>query len=502
MRQLVFRGFKGLANETTAAGLATWSVVLVSCAAVWTARRGSGTGGEESPAGQWLTDGGGGDAPPGRSEPHLDRGVKNRATVEASARPARQMQPLSPHRHDVLTAGRRVPWWQGFRQRLQHRRGDRERLWSRSSTLRQQPAVGQRGVMCRGDDRDTVIAPTDAGRYIVYAVSWDGRLRAGRGDEYRCNAADLLRRTGSLWLNLWKGSSARRSGLRQQRMRLRLRPGDESRACFPVAGSRLRSSIGKDGTVYAGSGDGDYYPERQIYGQSIIGVKQNPATKALELKDWYTPSNAFWLRKRDLDMNVTGPIFDFKGKEYLVQSSKECRLWLLDTSALGGEDHRTPVYRTPLICNEDVNFAAAGTWGALATWEEANGTRWILVPFWGPKHSQFTAPIEYGDVVRGAVAAFKMEDKAGKIVLTPPGSRATWIRPSLPSSPTGSFSPMAAARTPRRPTSISVSGSTPRPTGSPSRRTPRSTRSTHAPARSSGRAGIKSRRSTTSAGSR
>ena len=182
---------------------------------------------------------------------------------------------------------------------------------------------------------------------------------------------------------------------------------------------RTGPSIGKDGTVYAGTGDGDYYPERQIYGQSIIGVKQNPQTKALELKDWYAPSNAFWLRKRDLDMNVTGPIFDFKGKEYLVQSSKECRLWLLDTSALGGEDHRTPVYRTPLICNEDVNFAATGTWGALASWEDANGTRWVLVPFWGPKHSQFSAPIEYGDVVRGAVAAFKMEDKAGKVVLTP-----------------------------------------------------------------------------------
>ena len=118
-------------------------------------------------------------------------------------------------------------------------------------------------------------------------------------------------------------------------------------------------------------------------------------------------------------MNVTGPVFDYKGKEYLVQSSKECRLWLLDTSALGGEDHRTPVYRSPLICNEDVNFAATGTWGALATWEEANGTRWILVPFWGPKHSQFTAPIGSGDVVRGGVAAFKMEDKAGKVVLTP-----------------------------------------------------------------------------------
>ena len=62
--------------------------------------------------------------------------------------------------------------------------------------------------------------------------------------------------------------------------------------------------MAKDGTVYAGSGDGDYYPERQIYGQAIIGVKQNPEIKALERKDWYAPWNAFWLRKRDLDMTV------------------------------------------------------------------------------------------------------------------------------------------------------------------------------------------------------
>jgi len=145
------------------------------------------------------------------------------------------------------------------------------------------------------------------------------------------------------------------------------------------------------------------------------------------MTDWYAPSNAYWLRKRDLDMNATGPVFDFKGKEYTVQSSKECRIWLLDTSALGGEDHRTPVYRTPLVCNEEVQFAAAGVWGALATWEESNGSRWILMPFWGPKHSKFEAPIEHGHVMHGAVAAFKLEDKAGKVQLTPAWiSRNMW----------------------------------------------------------------------------
>src|SRR5438128_2448007 len=143
----------------------------------------------------------------------------------------------------------------------------------------------------------------------------------------------------------------------------------------------LGPSIGKDGRVYAGSGDGDYFPERQIFGQAIIAAKQNPATKAMEMQDWFAPANAFWLRKRDLDMNVTGPVFEYKGREYTAQSSKECRIWLLDTSALGGEDHRTPVAQTPLVCNEEVQFASAGPWGALATWEDKDGARYVLMPF-------------------------------------------------------------------------------------------------------------------------
>ena len=102
-----------------------------------------------------------------------------------------------------------------------------------------------------------------------------------------------------------------------------------------------------------------------------------------------------------------------------MHSSKECRIWLLDTSALGGEDHRTPVYRTPLVCNEEVQFAAAGPWGALSTWEDTDGTRWMLMPFWGPKHSKFKAEREYGEVVKGAIAAFKLEPKNGKLQLTP-----------------------------------------------------------------------------------
>jgi hypothetical protein len=295
------------------------------------------------------------------------------------------------------------------------------------------------GPLCPGGQTATPIAvPTETpGKYKIYAISWDGRLRTldpATGEEVAPPEPFLPPNGKPYSLNihnnvLYTTTAQGCGGTPNQFYGYDLAT-KKVGSFNPGSGGlwpRLGPSIGKDGSVYAGSGDGDYYPERQIYGQAIIAVKQNPETKALEMTDWYAPSNAYWLRKRDLDMNATGPVFEFKGKEYTAHTSKECRVWLLDTSSLGGEDHRTPVYRTPLICNEEVQFAAAGVWGALATWEQANGTRWILVPFWGPKHSEFTAPIEHGQVVQGAVAAFKMEEKAGKVQLSPAWlSRNMW----------------------------------------------------------------------------
>ena len=182
---------------------------------------------------------------------------------------------------------------------------------------------------------------------------------------------------------------------------------------------RSGPAISANGTMYTGTGDGRWDPENGLYGNGIIGVKQNPETKSLDLVDYYGPSNADWLVKRDLDMQVTPAIFNYKGKEYMVDASKECRLYFMDTESIGGDDHRTPVYRTPLICNEMVDFAEAGIWGSLASWEDSKGTRWLLTPFWGPKHSQFKAPVEHGVVKKGAVAAFKVEPKKGKVQLSP-----------------------------------------------------------------------------------
>jgi hypothetical protein len=182
---------------------------------------------------------------------------------------------------------------------------------------------------------------------------------------------------------------------------------------------RTGPAISSKGVMYTGTGDGRWDPENGIYGNGIIGVKQNPETKAVELVDYYGPSNAEWLFKRDLDMQVTPAVFNYKGRELMVDAGKECVVYLMDTESIGGDDHRTPLHRTPLICNEEVNFASAGIWGSMATWEDSKGTRWVLTPFWGPKHSKFKAPLEYGPIKDGAIAAFKVEEKNGKWNLAP-----------------------------------------------------------------------------------
>jgi outer membrane protein assembly factor BamB len=305
-------------------------------------------------------------------------------------------------------------------------------LWKRTFDSTFTGAANSRYyTLCPGGLTATpVIGPgAKAGQFVVYAISWDGRLRqldAATGQDVAAPELFLPPNGKPYGLNLYKNviytTTAQGCGGNPNQFYSFDLATKKVGSFNPGSGGmwpRLGPTIGRDGSVYAGSGDGDYYPEREVFGQAIVAVKQNPLTKALELTDWYAPSNAIWLRKRDLDMNVTGPAFEFKGKEYLAEASKECRIWLLETGAMGGEDHRTPVDRTPLVCNEMVHFAAAGPWSAISTWEDTDGTRWLLLPFWGPKHPDFKAPTEHGQTVRGAVAAFKLVEEGGKVKMAP-----------------------------------------------------------------------------------
>jgi outer membrane protein assembly factor BamB len=285
--------------------------------------------------------------------------------------------------------------------------------------------------LCPGGQTATpVIGPPDAsGVRTVYALAGDGALHSinlATGDEIAPSIPFGYPNAKAYALNLWNNvifttTSQGCAGNPNQMWAIDLRDPQKKVMTFnPRSGGlwgRTGAAIDSSGIAWAPTGDGLYDLQAQRYGNGLIGAKV--AGNELKLKDWYIPSNWAWMSKRDLDMQVTPAIFTYKGRELMVTGSKECRVYLLDTKSAGGENHQTPLYRTPLLCNEEVNFASAGIWGSMASWEDSNGTRWVLTPFWGPVHPDFKPPVSYGRVKHGAIVAFRLEEKSGKLQLVP-----------------------------------------------------------------------------------
>jgi outer membrane protein assembly factor BamB len=174
-------------------------------------------------------------------------------------------------------------------------------------------------------------------------------------------------------------------------------------------------AIGDDGTIYFETGDGPYDAATGKLSTTVQGYTSNNDT--MTLKDYYTPTNHAWLTKRDLDMNTTPVVFPYQGRDLLVGSGKEGRYFLMDSKSMGGADHRTPLYRSPLVSNKNVNFQTEGSWGSFASWEGKDGARWVLAPIGGPVAVDF--PISYGPTPNGGIIALKVRETGGKTELMP-----------------------------------------------------------------------------------
>jgi outer membrane protein assembly factor BamB len=274
-----------------------------------------------------------------------------------------------------------------------------------------------------------VMAQTAPGVYTIYAVSWDGRLRQvnladgreiapaekfipGNGKPYALNLFN-----GAIYTATAQGCGGLTNAFYTFDLATR-----RASAFIPAGGGlwgRRGASISPEGVAYLGTGDAEFDPSTRRLGNGIVGVKLDEK-KQLQLVDYFGAPNANWLWRRDLDVNTTPIVFDFRGRNFLIGTSKECRLWLLDRDELGGEDHRTTLHTTPLLCNDAQQFDNRGIWGALSTWQDASDTRWVIAPFWGPVGKAFKAPIEHAPrPTRGGVAAYKLEERGGKWQLTP-----------------------------------------------------------------------------------
>ena len=302
-------------------------------------------------------------------------------------------------------------------------------IWHRRFDSTLAKPGGTNDTLCPGGQTAVpTLAQSSPGKYTVFAVSWDGRLRQlnladgqdvappekfipGGGKPYALNLHN-----GVIYTATAQGCGGLTNAFYSFDLATR-----RSSAFIPAGGGlwgRRGAAVDAEGRVFLGTGDAQFDPLTRRLGNGIVAVKLD-ANKQLQLVDYFGAPNANWLWRRDLDVNTTPVLFDYRGKKFLVGTSKECRLWLLDRDALGGEDHRTTLQTTPLICNDAQAFDAKGVWGALSAWQDDKNTQWVLVPFWGPVSTQFKAPIEHARPAGGGVAAFKLEERGGEWQLTP-----------------------------------------------------------------------------------
>ncbi len=182
------------------------------------------------------------------------------------------------------------------------------------------------------------------------------------------------------------------------------------------------TAIGTDGTVYVQTGDGRFDPAASKYGNTLLAL----SAKDLKVQQYFTMTGENAVSKSP-DMNATTPVvFSYKGREVVVTAGRDGRLYGLDAKTLGGKDHKTPLFRTEPVSAENGESAGHGLWGSLSSWEDTDGTRYVLATVWGPVNSDLKMPGSNGDAPNGSVVAFKMQERNGKPALTP-----AWISHNL-----------------------------------------------------------------------
>jgi len=155
-------------------------------------------------------------------------------------------------------------------------------------------------------------------------------------------------------------------------------------------------SFGTDRTVFAATGAGKYDPASNQYGGVMVSLQE----KILKVRSTYRPA--------DTSFTTTPVIFTFKGNQYAAAASQDGRIHVVEAATMVAAAVSAPI---------SASKTAAPS--ALATFEEANGTRWILAPASGPGTG-------------GSIVALKLTDQGGKLALEPAWSSRNIPSPSAP----------------------------------------------------------------------
>jgi WD40 repeat protein len=149
-------------------------------------------------------------------------------------------------------------------------------------------------------------------------------------------------------------------------------------------------TLGSDGTIYVALGGA---------ASSVVALEP----KTLRIKDSFVSDAA--------DFKSSVVAFPYNGRALVAAAGGDGKMYLFDAASLGGSDHKTPL--------SVISFAAPGfATGALATWQDASGTRFVLAPS-GKLAASVKFPVANGAVTNGTIAAFKVTEQNGKPALEP-----------------------------------------------------------------------------------
>lgn len=170
-----------------------------------------------------------------------------------------------------------------------------------------------------------------------------------------------------------------------------------------IAGT-VGAAVDGMGTLYATTGSGGDNPN------SIVVLEP----KTLKVRASYNGGAEF----------TSSPvIFDHKGKTMIAAGTKDGRIHVVDTS--------NPSAAAATTAASGASFGS----GAISSWQDRNGNRWILAAVEGALPNGFTAP-EGGlksSEANGAVVAWKLVEQNGGITIQPGWASRNLTSPLTPS---------------------------------------------------------------------
>ena len=226
------------------------------------------------------------------------------------------------------------------------------------------------------------------GPNLIYALASDGMLHSmhlSGGQEYQppvkflppgANASGLIIVEGRAYVVTSQSCNVVASGLWAYDFETQ----QASTWTGNVAGS-AGAAFGGDGTIYVATGAGE------SAANSIVAIDP----KTLQTKSAYSAGSEF---------ASTPVVFEYKGKTLVAAAASDGSLHLVDAANMV-----TAVSVTP-------STSKGSATGALASWQDRDGTRWILVAHSGALPSGFKSSSSAGGgaVTKGAILAWKLSE--------------------------------------------------------------------------------------------